>query len=90
MQRWRGLRLVAADASTVGFGLRDNHVKRAVLADNILFGQDLPGLDLMLAASLHNVHECGERQFLFDKRSNGSSKGLTWSTSRIDPASRGA
>ena len=34
--RWRGLRLVAADASTVRFGLRASHVKRAALADQIL------------------------------------------------------
>ncbi|GGE73473.1 hypothetical protein GCM10008020_17670 [Massilia psychrophila] len=45
--RWRGLRLVAADASAMRF---------------CLF---LPGPGLMLAASLHNVHERGERQFLF-------------------------
>ena len=63
--RWRGLRLVAADASTMRFGLRASHVKRAALADQILFGLFLPGPDLMLAASLHNVHERGERQFLF-------------------------
>lgn len=36
--RWRGLRLVAADASTLHFGLRTSHVKRAALADQILFG----------------------------------------------------
>ena len=64
--RWRGLRLVAADASTVRFGLRASHVKRAALADQILFGLFLPGPDLMLAATLHDVHECGERQFLFE------------------------
>ena len=64
--RWRGLRLVAADASTVRFGLRASHVKRAALADQILFGLFLPGPDLMLAASLHNIHERGERQFLFE------------------------
>ena len=64
--RWRGLRLVAADASTLRFGLRASHVKRAALADQILFGLFLPGPDLMLAASLHSVHERGERQFLFE------------------------
>jgi Transposase DDE domain len=64
--RWRGLRLVAADASTMRFGLRASHVKRAALADQILFGLFLPGPDLMLAATLHDVHECGERQFLFE------------------------
>jgi hypothetical protein len=66
VSRWRGLRLVAADASTVRFGLRASHVKRAALADQILFGLFLPGPDLMLAATLHNIHECGERQFLFE------------------------
>jgi hypothetical protein len=64
--RWRALRLVAADASTVRFGLRASHVKRAALADQILFGLFLPGPDLMLAASLHSVRECGERPFLFE------------------------
>lgn len=64
--RWRGLRLVAADASTLRFGLRASHVKRAALADQILFGLFLPGPDLMLATSLHGVHERGERQFLIE------------------------
>lgn len=63
---WHGLRLVAADASTVRFGLRASHVKRAALADQILFGLFLPGAELMLAASLHSLTECGERQFLFE------------------------
>lgn len=49
--RWRRLRLVAADASTVRFGLRASHVKRATLADQIMFGLFLPGPDLMLAPS---------------------------------------
>lgn len=64
--RWRGLRLVAAAGSTVRFGLRASHVKRAAHADQILFGLFLPGPDLMLAASLHGIHECGERQFLIE------------------------
>lgn len=64
--RWRGLRLVAADASPVRFGLRASHVKRCALAEQILFGLFLPGPDLMLAASLHSLHERGERQFLFE------------------------
>jgi len=64
--RWRGLRLVAADASTVRFGLRASHVKRAALVDQILFGLFLPGSDLMLATSLHSARERGERQFLFE------------------------
>lgn len=61
--RWHGLRLVAADASTVRFGLRSSHVKRAALADQIAFGLFLPGAEMMLAASLHGVHK-GERQML--------------------------
>lgn len=64
--RWRGLRLVAADASTLHFGLRASHVRRAALADQILFGLFLPGAELMLAASLHGVGSCGERQMLFE------------------------
>jgi len=63
--RWHGLRLVAADASTVRFGLRASHVKRAALADQIVFGLFLPGAELMLATSLHSVHE-SERQMLFE------------------------
>lgn len=63
--RWHGLGLVAADASTVRFGLRASHVERAALADQILFGLFLPGAELMLTASLHGITECGERQMLF-------------------------
>ena len=65
VMRWHGLRLVAADASTVRFGLRASHVKRAALADQILFGLFLPGSELMLATSLHSIHE-NERQMLFE------------------------
>ena len=65
VSRWLGLRLVAADASTVRFGLRASHVLRAALPDQIAFGLFLPGCELMLAASLHSVHE-NERQMLFD------------------------
>lgn len=63
--RWHGLRLVAADASTVRFGLRASHVKRAALADQLVFGLFLPGAELMLATSLHSVHD-NERQMLFE------------------------
>lgn len=45
--------LVAADASMLRFGLRASHVKRATLANRILFGLLLPGPDPMLAAALH-------------------------------------
>ena len=64
VSRWRGLRLVAADASTMRFGLRASRVQRAALPDQILFGLFLPGAELMLAASLHGLRECGERQML--------------------------
>ena len=73
--RWRGLRLVAADASTMRLGLRASHVKRAALADQILFGLFLPGCELMLAASLHSIHE-NERQMLFEHLDRLSSKDL--------------
>ena len=71
--RWRGRRLVAADASTLRFGRRASHVARAASADQIAFGLYLPGAEMMLAASLHSVHE-GERQMLFqhlDRLSGG-------------------
>ena len=64
--RWRGLRLVAADATSVRFGLRASRVTRAALADQIVFGLFLPGTELMLAASLHSVRGNGERQMLFE------------------------
>lgn len=62
--RWRRLRLVAADASTVRFGLRAGRLARAAQPDQILFGLFLPGAELMLATSLHGIEECGERQML--------------------------
>lgn len=71
--RWRGRRLVAADASTLRFGRRASHVARASSADQIAFGLYLPGAEMMLAASLHSIHE-GERQMLFqhlDRLSGG-------------------
>jgi hypothetical protein len=72
---WNGLRLVAADASTVRFGLRASHVKRAALPDQLVFGLFLPGAELMLAASLHSVHE-NERQMLFEHLDRLSSDDL--------------
>jgi len=62
---WNGLRLVAADASTIRFGLRASDVERAALAEQIGFGLFLPGSELMLAASLPSAHE-SERQMLFE------------------------
>jgi hypothetical protein len=67
--------LVAADASAVRFGLRASHVKRAALADQILFGLFLPGSELMLAASLHGTRE-NERQMLFEHLDRLSSSDL--------------
>lgn len=63
--RWQGLRLVAADASTVRFGLRASHVPRAAKTDQIAFGLYLPGAEMMLAASLYSPCQ-GERQMLFE------------------------
>lgn len=65
LARWRGLRLVAADGSSVRFGLRASHMPRAASTDQIAFLLYLPGSELMLAASLYSVHE-GERQMLFE------------------------
>ena len=63
--RWHGHRLVAADASTLRFGHRASHVPRAASTDQIAFGLYLPGAELMLASSLHGIHE-NERQMLFE------------------------
>lgn len=62
--RWNGLRLVAADASTLKLGHRASHVPRAAPTDQIAFGLFLPGAEMTLAASLHSIHE-NERQMLF-------------------------
>lgn len=73
--RWHGLRLVAADASSMHFGLRASHVKRAALADQILFGLFLPGAELMLATTLYSTL-CAERQMLFEHLDRLSSTDL--------------
>lgn len=62
---WHGLRLVAADASTLRLGLRASCVRHAARAEQIAFGLFLPGTELMLAASLHSIHD-NERQMLFE------------------------
>jgi hypothetical protein len=72
---WHGLRLVAADASTLRFGHRASHVPRAASANQIAFGLYLPGAEMMLAASLHSVHE-NERQMLFQHIDRLSSSDL--------------
>ncbi|MFM9438547.1 hypothetical protein ACFDR9_005655 [Janthinobacterium sp. CG_23.3] len=64
--RWHGLRLVAADASVLRFGLRASHVPRAAAVDQIAFGLFLPGAEMMLAAALHSTHE-NERQMLYEQ-----------------------
>ena len=63
---WRGLRLVAADASTVRFGLRASQVKCAALADQVLFALFLPGAELIYAAKLYSMRNNNERQMLFE------------------------
>ncbi|MBV1790269.1 IS4 family transposase [Marinobacterium sp. D7] len=63
--RWQGLRLVAADASPLRFGLRASHVPRAAVRDRIAFGLYLPDAEMTLAASLYSIHE-SERQMLFE------------------------
>ena len=63
---WQGLRLVAADASTMRFGVRASHVKRPALADQIAFSLFLPTAELMLATSLYSVRDNNERQMLFE------------------------
>jgi hypothetical protein len=46
--------------------LRASHVPRAAAAAQIVFGLFLPGVELMLAASVHGVDE-SERQMLFEE-----------------------
>jgi hypothetical protein len=63
--RWHGLRVVAADASNLRFGLRASHVPRAASTEQNAFGLFLPGAEVMLAATLYSP--CvGERQMLFE------------------------
>ncbi|MGJ9418720.1 hypothetical protein ACHAC9_13275 [Massilia sp. CMS3.1] len=59
MPHWRDRRLVVAP-STQCFGRRASHVTHAVSTDQIGFGLYMPGAEMVLAASLHSVHE-GER-----------------------------
>ncbi|MGE8454817.1 MAG: hypothetical protein ACN6OP_30250, partial [Pseudomonadales bacterium] len=57
LPRWHGFRLVAADASHLRFAIRHSHLPRAATRDQLAFGLYLPGAEIMLAASLHSVHE---------------------------------
>lgn len=63
--RWHGMRLVAADASHLCFGLRASHVSRAAPREQLAFGLYLPGVEMMLSASLYSPL-VGERQMLFE------------------------
>ncbi|WP_455289005.1 hypothetical protein [Cupriavidus necator] len=65
MPRWHGFRLVAADASQLRFAIRRSHLPRAATRDQLVFGLYLHEAEIMLAASLHSVHE-NERQILFE------------------------
>jgi len=65
LPRWRGFRLVAADASHLRFAIRHSHLLRAATRDQLAFGLCLPKAEIMLTASLHSVHE-NERQILFE------------------------
>jgi len=64
--RWHGHRVVAADATTLRFGLRRSKVKNAAAADQIGFGLFLPGTELVLAATLYSLGANNERQMLFE------------------------
>jgi hypothetical protein len=61
--RWHGLRVVAADASTLRFTKQDHNVRSVV--DAVAFALFLPGMELCLAASLFSTAD-GERQMLFE------------------------
>jgi len=65
LPRWHGFRLIAADASRLRFAIRHSHMPRAATRDQLAFGLYLPGPEIMLAASLHSIHE-NERQILFE------------------------
>jgi hypothetical protein len=63
--RWRGLRLVAADASVLMPALRACHRTRTASADQRLFALYLPGAELTLHASVHSALE-SERAMLVE------------------------
>ena len=62
--RWQGLRLVAADASTVRLTQLDEKKVRKII-DAVTFGLFLPGIELCLACTLYPL-SCNERQMLFE------------------------
>ena len=61
--RWRGLRVVAADASRMRLFLQD--ATRRCVQEAIAFALYLPGLEMTLAAKLYTP-SVGERQMLFE------------------------
>lgn len=64
--RWRGLRLVAADASVLMPAVRPCHrTASAAGAEQRLFALYLPGAELTLHAAVHSPTEC-ERSMLVD------------------------
>lgn len=76
VRRWQGLRLVAADASTVRFGVRASQVAQAAQADQVLFSLFLPSSELTLCASLYSMRTNNERQMLFEHLDRLSSTDL--------------
>jgi hypothetical protein len=66
MPRWRGVRLVAGDASALIPAIRPYHTRtRLAGAHQQLFSLVLPGCDLTLHASVHGL-QVPERQMLFE------------------------
>jgi hypothetical protein len=61
--RWHGLRVVAANASDVRLTARD--ASRRVIRCAKVFALYLPGVEMMLRATLYGTHT-GERQMLFE------------------------
>jgi len=61
--RWRGLRVVAADASKMRMYLQD--ASRRLVREVIAFALYLPGIEMSLVASLYDA-SVGERQMLFE------------------------
>jgi hypothetical protein len=60
---WRGLRVVAADGSTVRLTILKDDVRSVV--EGVAFGLYLPGIELFLDFMLHEPL-CNERQMLFE------------------------
>ena len=63
--RWRGRRVVAADASVLMPAVRACHRVRVASADQRLFALYLPGAELCLHARVHGA-QVPERQMLFE------------------------